>query len=169
MNNKCYWITGLSASGKTTISKKLCGNLKKKTKNVILLDGDQLRSIFKHDKYDIVNRLNYGFIYSNLCKFLVGQNINIIIAIGGLFHELQAWNRINIPGYIEIFLDVPFDELQRRDPKGLYQSFNSGIMNNFYGGDIKPELPLNPDVHLKWEKNETKNQTYEKLCKEVKI
>lgn len=169
MNYNCFWITGLSASGKTTISKKLYADLKKKSKNVLLLDGDQLRSIFRHDKYDPINRLNYGYIYSNLCKFIMKQDTNLIIAIGGLFHELQSWNKKNIPGYIEIFLDVPLDELQRRDPKGLYRNFNSGKMNNFYGGDIKPEFPINPDIHLKWKKHETQIQTYNKLLSQIKI
>ena len=163
MSLNCFWITGLSASGKTTISQKLAKLLIKNNQRVILLDGDKLRQIFKHDKYDINNRLKYGYIYADLCKFLISQNSNVIISIGGLFHELHQWNRKNINGYIEILLDVPFFELENRDPKGLYKNYKSGSIRNLNGFDIKPELPLQPNIHLKWQQGESENLTFAKL------
>jgi len=157
----CYWITGLSASGKSTISNKLSKFIKDKKQEVVLLDGDDLRKIFNHDKYDNYNRLQYGYTYSRLCKFLVEQNKNVVIAIGGLFHELHKWNRENIPNYIEIFLDVPLHELENRDPKGLYKQFKKGQIKNLNGADITPEFPKNPNLHLKWKKNEDKFKTFQ--------
>ncbi len=168
MISNCFWITGLSASGKTTISQKLQKLLIKNNQKVILLDGDVLRRIFKHDKYDINNRLRYGYIYADLSKFLITQNLNVIISIGGLFHELHEWNRNNISGYIEIFLDVPFNELEKRDPKGLYKNYKTGNVKNLNGVDIKPQLPLKPNIHLKWQIGEDENKTFSKLIYDLK-
>ena len=169
MEPSCFWLTGLSASGKTTLANKLNSELIEKRYKTVLLDGDQLRSIFNHDKYDRANRIKYGYCYSRLCKFLVEQNINVIIGIVGLFHELQDWNVKNIKGYKEIFLDVPYDELVRRDPKGLYNKLENGKLENFFGGSITPEFPKNPYVHIKWEEDEDENKTFEKICKSLKL
>lgn len=166
MVNHCYWITGLSASGKSTISKKLRKLLIEKKQKVILLDGDNLRKIFDHHKYDNISRLKYGYIYANLCKFLINQNTNVIIAIGGLFHELHMWNKKNIPNYIEIFLDVPIDELERRDPKGLYKKFRNGKIKNLNGADISPELPKKPSLKIKWN-NHNEIKTFDILKKYI--
>ena len=169
MKSSCFWLTGLSASGKTTLASKLNKLLIEKNYKTILLDGDQLRSIFNHDKYDRENRIKYGYCYSRLCKFLVDQNINVIIGIVGLFHELQDWNIKNISGYKEIFLDVPLSELERRDPKGLYRKFKNGSLNNIFGGSIVPEFPKSPFVHVKWEENEDENKTFKKICKSLNL
>jgi len=169
MKSKCFWITGLSGSGKTTIAKKLNNFLIKSNYKPILLDGDQLRKIFNHDKYDKNSRLEYGYCYSRLCKFLVNQNQIVIIGIVGLFHELQNWNKNNIKGYTEIFLDVPYKELIRRDPKGHYKKLKKGKLNNFFGFNIKPEFPKKPSAHIIWEKNDTVNKTFKKLCKKLKL
>lgn len=168
MTSNCFWITGLSASGKTTISHKLQKLLIENNQKVILLDGDVLRRIFKHDKYDVNSRLTYGYIYADLCKFLISQNLNVIISVGGLFHELHEWNRKNISGYIEIFLDVPFNELEKRDPKGLYKNYKIGSVKNLNGVDIKPQLPINPNIHLKWQNGENENKTFSKLIYNLK-
>ena len=118
MTAKCFWITGLPAAGETTIATKLFELHENKNLKSVILDGDKLRKIFGHNKYDTVNRLIYGYSYSRLCKFLVSQNLNVIIGIGGLFHELQDWNHKNIPGYTEILIDVPIEELKKKGPKG---------------------------------------------------
>jgi len=164
---RCYWITGLSASGKTTISKKLTNYIKNQNQNVILLDGDTLRKIFNHNNYDNFSRLEYGYIYARLCKLLISQKQNVVIAIGGLFYELHEWNRLNIPNYIEIFLDVPFYELEKRDPKGLYQNFKNGSIKNLNGKDISPQFPQNSNLHLKWKKDEDENTTFGYLKKYI--
>ena len=68
-----------------------------------------------------------------------------------------------------IFLDVPDTELIRRDPKGLYKKLKKGKLNNFFGFNIKPEFPKKPYAHISWEKNDTVNITFKKLCKKLKL
>ena len=61
----------------------------------------------------------------------------------------------NIPGYIEIFIDVPMEELRRRDPKKIYERAFVGKIKNVYGVNLKVNYPKESDAHLIWspEKN----------------
>jgi adenylylsulfate kinase len=81
---------------------------------------------------------------------ITNQGINVIIAVIGLFSEIHNWNRSNIALYREVFLDVPKDELVRRDPKGIYKKFREGKLSNVVGFDIEVDFPIDPDFHFKW-------------------
>ena len=147
---RCFWITGLSASGKTTMSRMLHEHFITAGNNIILLDGDELRDIFSNHSYSRRDRIKNGLNYSKLCKYLVSQNVNVIIAVIGLFKDIHTWNRKNIPGYCEIFIDTPIEELKKRDPKGIYKLYDEGRTNNIAGLDLKVDYPTNPDIHIKW-------------------
>lgn len=142
---KCYWITGLSGSGKTTLAFRL----KTKMQNVVLLDGDVIRDIFDvGDSYDSKSRLKIAYIYAKMAKMLVENQINVICSTISLFHEIHDWNRANIPGYVEIFLDFDISELERRDSKSIYSRAKKGQLKNVVGYDIKPEYPKNPEFRI---------------------
>ena len=72
-DTNCFWITGLSAAGKTTLSQMLVEHLRSKGKTVILLDGDELREIFSNKSYSREDRLEITLKYSRLCTYLVNQ------------------------------------------------------------------------------------------------
>lgn len=167
--NKCYWITGLPSAGKTTIAKKLFHFLKIKNRKVVLLDAEHLRKVFGFDKYDNKNRLKFGLAYARLCKYLINQDCDVIIGIVGLFNQLHEWNRKNIKGYVEIFLDVPIQELKKRDPKGFYKLSSQGKLKNFPGLDLKVDFPKNPNLHLLWSQGENVSKTFDKLIKGLKF
>ena len=146
------WITGLSAAGKTTLGEELTSEIRKLNLPVIFLDGDVLRSILgeitTHTRED---RLRLAFIYSRLCKQLSSQKILVVIATVALFAEIHMWNRINLENYLEVYLDVPLDELRRRDPKGIYQKFEKGEATNVAGLDLQVDFPKSPHLHFKFE------------------
>ena len=102
---------------KTTISKLLVENLRSRGEKVIHLDGDELREVLSNDIFTPKDRLKTALKYSKLCSIIVKQNVNIVISVIGLFKEVHKWNREYIPGYIEIFIDVPMEELLERDLK----------------------------------------------------
>ena len=138
MNNhksKCYWITGLSATGKTTLSTLLVDYMRNSDKVIIHLDGDELRQVFANETYTREERIALGMCFSRLCQLLVSQGVDVVIATIGLFKEIHKWNRENIPGYVEILIDTPIDELKRRDPKGIYKKYESGEINCVAGMD----------------------------------
>jgi cytidine diphosphoramidate kinase len=148
--SKCYWITGLSASGKTTMSTLLVDYLKSFEDKVILLDGDELRRVLADKSYTREERVALGMRYSRLCQLIVSQDVDVVIAVIGLFKEIHEWNRDNIYGYTEVFIDVPMSELKRRDPKGLYAKYDDGQLKNIAGVDLNVDFPANPDISLKW-------------------
>ena len=164
---KCYWITGLSAAGKTTLANMLTNYLRTNGNSVIFLDGDELQKVFGTKDYNLDNRLKAALRYSKLSSLIVKQQINVVISVIGLFHEVHQWNRKNIPGYVEIIIDVPMEELKRRDPKKLYERAKNGEIKNVYGLDIPAEFPKNPDVHLYWSPSKSKYKMMEELINSI--
>ena len=146
------WITGLSGAGKTTLSKDLGNRLKKNGIPCILLDGDIIRSIFSEDKderdYTYDSRKRMAIKYSRLSLILASQGYCVITSVIGMFKEIYSWNKKNLPGYYEIFLDIPICELKKRDPKGIYKNFALGKITNVAGIDLKIQKPTNSDLHI---------------------
>ena len=144
-------ISGLTDSGKTTVSKKLLRILKENNISVIHLDGDILRNIFCSNSkktYSKKDRINLGKQYADLCKLLYDQDINVIISTIGLYNEIRNYSKSIIRNYYEIFLDVPIDILKRRDTKNIYKNYSEGKIKNVYGLDLKYDKPLNADLYL---------------------
>jgi len=161
--NKCYWVTGLSATGKTTLSSLLVSHLRDSGKIVVHLDGDELRQVLADEAYTREERIALAMRYARLCRLLSEQNIDIVIAVIGMFKELHTWNRKNIKNYVEIFIDTPLSELKKRDPKNMYKNFDLGLLKNVAGVDLKIDIPSNPDIHLKWSKKSTIKSMFAEL------
>ncbi|ARU57164.1 MAG: adenylyl-sulfate kinase [Pseudomonadales bacterium] len=136
-----YWITGLSGSGKSTLGNALYLKLKQQNPATVFLDGDNLRQVYGDSaSYDSESRKSIAKQNARLAHLLSSQGIQVVIATISLFHEVQDWNRKNLPGYVEIFLDTPITIIKARCAKGLY-SENS---TNMVGQDVFAEYPLNP-------------------------
>lgn len=145
-----YWITGLSGSGKTTIGNRLYYELRQEKENVVLLDGDILKSIVGKDLgYTESDRRKRAIQYARICKMLTDQGIIVICCTIAMYDEVREWNRENNKAYVEIFLDVPMEILIKRDQKGIYSQYEDGIISNVAGMDIQVEFPKNPDIILK--------------------
>jgi len=157
----CLWITGLSAAGKTTVSRLVRNQLILHSNNVVLLDGDQLRSILALSdvSFDRNARLNACMIYSRMVRELVNQGLFVIIAVIGLYQEVHQWNRAHIDNYYDVYLDVPIDELIKRDPKGLYKRYIKREISNVSGLDLQVDIPTTPWMHVVWQKNHTPDMT----------
>lgn len=118
---------------------------------MIVLDGDNLRDVLGATQaHTRAERLDLAFRYARLCGVIAEQGIDVTIATISLFRELHDWNRIHLPGYFEIYLDVPLDELRRRDPKRIYERAGRGEITNVAGIDIEVDEPEAPNVHIKW-------------------
>ena len=149
--SQVVWITGLSGAGKTTLAQAIVKHLRDNGQDVIFLDGDELRDILNRplnnvQSHDRESRLALAMQYAQLCRMLAMQGFIVVIATISLFKEIHSWNRKNLPGYFEVYIKVPLAELRRRDPKSIYQRFNSGEIKNVAGLDLKIDEPLN--AHL---------------------
>lgn len=149
-----YWITGLSGAGKTTLAKEIEKQLTQSGEKTILLDGDTLRAILGRESRNANNhnkatRLELAKTYGRLCKYLCSQNLNVVIATISMFNEVYHWNKTNIPGYFEVFIDADGEELRKRDHKGIYRQFDEGKLKDVAGEDLMVDKPNSADIVIK--------------------
>jgi adenylylsulfate kinase-like enzyme len=140
------WITGLSGAGKSTLAQEVVQELRARGRSVVMLDGDELRALFGAVTSNAVNhgregRLALAMRYASLCRLIASQGVTVVLGTISLFREVHAWNRENLPGYFEVYLKVPLEELRRRDPKGIYQRFGAGELSNVAGLDVAVDEP----------------------------
>jgi adenylylsulfate kinase-like enzyme/phosphohistidine swiveling domain-containing protein len=146
---RVFWITGLSGAGKTTVGRELSSRLRAAGHPVVFLDGDALRAVIAEDLgHSAGHRRRSAMRNARLCRLLSAQGADVVCATISLFHEVQHWNRENIPGYREIYLRVPIDELRRRDSKGIYAAAQRGDARDVVGLDVTAEAPETPDLVL---------------------
>ena len=125
---RVFWITGLSGAGKTTLGRELWGRLRAAGRPATFLDGDALRSVIAEDLgHSADDRRRSAMRNARLSRLLAEQGADVVCATISLFHEVHRWNRENIPGYREIYLRVPIDELRRRDSKGIYSGLSAAM------------------------------------------
>jgi len=166
------WITGLSGSGKSTLAKMVYELLRSKNLKAILLDGDQLREIFRpnlNQNYSREERMDLAMKYSKLCLNIASQNIIVIISTISLFKEIHAWNRDNLPNYFELYLKVPLDVLRSRDIKGIYKRYDKGEIKNVAGLDLKIDEPENADWVVEYDPNLSSQCLAEELLKRINL
>jgi cytidine diphosphoramidate kinase len=159
------WMIGLSRAGKTTLSKLLYDRLKPQVNNLVLLDGDIIRELFRNDvDHTIEGRRKNAERLSHLSKFLSDQNIHVIAAVLSIFPEWQAWNRKNIIAYQEIYIKASIDVLEKRDINNLYFQAKSGKIKNVVGIDIPFPEPENPDLVIE---NNIERSDFSSMLEEV--
>jgi cytidine diphosphoramidate kinase len=139
------WIIGLSGAGKSTVAGELVHRLSAEGVRPVVLDGDELRAALgATDAFDLESRHRLAFVYGRLCRLLARQGHTVVCAAIGLYHRLHDWNRDHLAHYFEVLLDVPLEELERRDPKGLYGDAADG--QEVMGVGLDPEFPAAPDL-----------------------
>jgi adenylylsulfate kinase-like enzyme len=156
---RVVWITGLSGAGKSTVARELLSLLRKDGQWCISLDGDELRPVFgqvtlRSEDYERPARLALGSGYARLARLIAQQGATAVVTTISLFKELHVWNRKNLPGYFEVYLKVPVEELRRRDPKGIYRRFESGELRNVAGLDQPADEPQSPDLLVEFSPDE---------------
>ena len=159
-----FWITGLSGSGKSAISRKIYPFIKKEFGPTIILSGDDLRSIFKLNKYDYKNRIRYLNFYHKFCKKITNQNINVLFSVVGLSHKIRTLNKKKIQNYVEIYIKSDLQKIQKKKLKKIYLK----NMKNIWGVDIKTELPKNPTIIINNNFKRSTKQMADLLIKKIK-
>lgn len=159
------WIIGMSASGKTTIGKKLYDKLNASAEKWIFLDGDTFRNILDEDLgHSVEDRKKNAYRISRFCEFLDSQGINVVACVLSIFHDNQQYNKDNIVDYKEVYIDVEFNELVRRDNKELYSKALKGNIKNVVGVDIEFKPPFSPDLVIN---NNKSNPNFEKIINKI--
>ena len=141
------WFTGLSASGKSTLSLKVEKRLREIGLRVEILDGDVVRENlskglgFSKEDRDI-NILRIGFV----SHLLTRNGVAVLVAAISPYREIRDKNRALIGNFVEVFVDTPLEVCAQRDPKGLYKKAMAGEIKGFTGVSDPYEPPLNPEL-----------------------
>lgn len=144
------WVTGLSASGKTTLCNALRSLLHPRLPNLVLLDGDTVRDAFSNDlSYRESDRFIQIGRLQRLARELSHQGHVVLVAALYAHPDLLQWNRSEIENYFEVYIEAPLSLLEERDPKGLYRKAAKGEMPDVVGLDIAWHAPQNADLVIK--------------------
>jgi cytidine diphosphoramidate kinase len=146
------WIIGLSGAGKTTLGKALVAAWRQNAPNTVLVDGDEIRKLFRQDveasAYELDGRRRNAERMVALCEWLDRQDMNVVCCILSLFQEMRDANRARFSRYFEVYLDAPLEALIQRDQKNLYAPALRGETRNVVGVDIPFAAPLAPDLTI---------------------
>jgi len=145
------WFTGLSGSGKSTLANALEFALAESKRHTYLLDGDNIRlglcqdlGFSDADRKENIRRI------SEVAKLFIDAGLIVITAFISPFRSDRDLARsvIGDDSFIEVFVDTPLAECERRDPKGLYGKARQGLIKNFTGIDSVYEAPENPHIKI---------------------
>jgi adenylyl-sulfate kinase len=143
-----FWLTGLSAAGKSTLSIKLREHLIDKGHNVEVIDGDVLRqTVSKNLSFSPTDRSENIKIAATMASKLVREGIIPIVAmISPSMDDRQKAGDLIGSGFLEIYVKCPVDICINRDPKGLYAKALDGVVHEVTGLDAPYDHPMTPHL-----------------------
>ncbi len=158
------WVTGLSGSGKTTMTTMLATALRERGLRVEVLDGDVVRthltkglSFSREDRDENIRRVGW------VCELLSRNGVIAIAAVISPYRATRDEIRSRIPRFVEVYMEAPLDVLAERDVKGLYRRARAGEIENFTGVSDPYEPPLNPEVTCRTGGEETPAESAAKV------
>jgi adenylylsulfate kinase len=144
------WLTGLPASGKSTIAVQLAQQIRDLGVSVTTLESDVLRNMFPSSaQYGEQDR---DYFYASLAfigRVLTEQGIAVIFDATANLRVYRDRARRQIPRFIEVFVDSPIETCIQRDPKGIYRKARAGEADHVPGLQAPYEPPLNPDLVIR--------------------
>jgi bifunctional enzyme CysN/CysC len=145
------WFTGLSGAGKSTIANLVEKKLHALGRHTYLLDGDNVRHGLNKDLgFTDADRIENIRRVGEVAKLMADAGLIVITAFISPFRAEREMVRAMLAEgeFVEIFVDTPLDEAERRDSKGLYAKARAGDLANFTGIDSPYEPPEAPDIRI---------------------
>lgn len=143
------WITGLPASGKSTIAAKLIAQLSDRGVDVALLESDELRKIFTpHPRYDPEERDMFYRQMVYVGALLTQHGVPVIFDATANRRAYRDWARQQIPKFVEVYVECPLVICMARDPKGIYRRAREREAETVPGLQTPYEVPEKPEVVL---------------------
>ncbi|MGG0464373.1 adenylyl-sulfate kinase [Priestia aryabhattai] len=145
------WFTGLSGSGKSTVANAVAKALFDKNIRNYVLDGDNVRfGLNKNLGFSAEDRTENIRRIGEVSKLFVDSGQVVLTAFISPFQEDRAQVReiLERNEFLEVYVECPLEECEKRDPKGLYKKARSGEIRDFTGIDSPYESPANPEVTI---------------------
>ncbi|PMH42558.1 adenylyl-sulfate kinase [Vibrio sp. 10N.286.49.B3] len=146
------WFTGLSGAGKSTVAGALECRLAELGFHTYLLDGDNVRHGLCRDLgFSELDRKENIRRIGELAKLMLDAGLIVLSAFISPHRSERQMVRdlVGNDEFLEVFVNVPLEICERRDPKGLYKKARAGEINNFTGIDSVYEAPLDAEIDLK--------------------
>jgi len=141
------WITGLPASGKSSITRELAGKLKDEGIVAAVLASDALRSILTPEPtYGLEERDRFYHQLARIGEMLCREGIPVIFDATANRREYRNHARARIASFIEVLVECPLEICRKRDPKGIYAAADQGKAVSVPGVQVTFEPPIQPDV-----------------------
>ena len=153
-NGFCLWFTGLSGSGKTTITTLLVKELRRRGSKLEVLDGDIVREnlskglgFSKEDRDTNIRRIAF------VADLLSRNGVPVITAAISPYRDIRDEARQKMDGrFIEIYTKAPLEVCEERDVKGLYAKARAGEIKEFTGISDPYEPPEDPEIVIETDK-----------------
>ena len=164
-NAKIIWLTGLSGSGKTSIALEAAKRLLEKGNLTEVLDGDNVRmglnkdlGFSEGDRSENIRRI------AETAKLFLDCGIICFCCFVSPTAQLRTMAKqiIGADDFIEVFINTPIEECEKRDVKGLYAKARKGEIADFTGVNAPFEAPLDAELEIKTE-NKTLDESVEEL------
>lgn len=148
------WMTGLSGSGKSTVARQLEKSLMDRGKLCYVLDGDNIRHGLSRDLgFSMEDRKENIRRVAEVARLMKDSGVIVITAFISPYEEdrLAARNSIGDDAFLEVFLDVPLEVCEQRDPRGLYKKARSGEIEQFTGISDVYQKPKDAEISISTE------------------
>jgi bifunctional enzyme CysN/CysC len=148
---RVVWFTGLSGAGKSTIANMVEKRLHAEGRHTYLLDGDNVRhglnkdlGFTEEDRVENIRRV------AEVAKLMVDAGLIVLVSFISPFRAERRMARelMGEREFVEVFVDTPLAEAEKRDVKGLYKKARAGELKNFTGIDSPYEAPEHPEIRI---------------------
>ncbi|WP_434042160.1 adenylyl-sulfate kinase [Sorangium cellulosum] len=147
MSGGVVWITGLPASGKSTLAARVRRALLDEGRASCLLDGDEVRgALAPPPGYDPRGRDDFYETLARLSALIARQGLIVVVAATAHRRAYRERARALAPRLLEVYMEVSPQVCQARDPKGLYRSAGAGEIGELPGAGVDYEPPRSPEL-----------------------
>jgi adenylylsulfate kinase len=149
------WITGLPASGKSTVANELAHQMREAGHEPVVLESDALRKLFSSaSTYDERDREYFYGALALIGHVLTDRGIQVIFDATANRRSYRDQARQQIPRFVEVFVDSPLEVCIQRDPKGIYRKAREGQATHVPGLQVPYEPPRHPDIVVRGDRDE---------------
>ena len=149
MSGAIVWFTGLPASGKSTLARRVHARFVATGRTPVLLDGDELRNVLDAHSYEVTDRDRFYRSLAGLAALFANQGLIVLVAATAPRRQDRDRARAQVAAdgvFIEVWVKTPLSECAARDPKGLYAQARRGDARELPGVGVAYEPPLAPEV-----------------------